>query len=258
MKLAFAVVSCLVLLLSSAAAALAQSPANITVNIIHDQSSGLLRVNGVPIHRFGGKPPADSGPLTDAVGIGQWLVEGENVIAVEVKGVSGSSTRVVIVRGMDEPNLFEEKVAGSGKAQYKLALKDVPRWGWFTADPWTGDDKPLLAAVAALHADYAKSDVKAIIALYQPFGDDMKPYAGSVLDGAAEGLASTLKGATVAPFPTKLKVERFYGNRLFVVEGPDAAPPIVVTNESVIQGQPVLQSGQFWIRKQGKWWIIRP
>jgi len=45
---------------------------------------------------------------------------------------------------------------------------------------------------------------------------------------------------------------------IIVVEGPDAAPPIVVTNESVIQGQPVLQSGQFWIRKQGKWGIIRP
>ena len=85
------------------------------------EAEGLLRVNGVPIHRFGGKPPADSGPLTDAVGIGQWLVEGENVIAVEVKGTSGSSTRIVIVRGMDEPNLFEEKVAGSGKAQYKLS-----------------------------------------------------------------------------------------------------------------------------------------
>ena len=134
----------------------------------------------------------------------------------------------------------------------------MPRWGWFTADPWTGDDKALLAAVAALHAAYAKGDVKTIIALYQPFEDDLKPYAGSVLEGAAEGLAGTLKGATVAPLPTSPRVERFYGNRLFVVEGPDAAPPIVVTNESVVQGQPVLQSGQFWIRKQGKWWIIRP
>ena len=74
----------------------------------------------------------------------------------------------------------------------------------------------------------------------------------------AEGLAGTLKGATVAPLSTSPRVERFYGNRLFVVEGPDLAPPIVVTNESVVQGQPVLQSGQFWIHKQGKWWIIRP
>jgi hypothetical protein len=89
--------------------------------------------------------------------------------------------------------------------------------------------------------------VKTIIALYQPFDDDLKPYAGSMLEGAAEGLAGTLKGATVAPLPTSPRVERFYGNRLFVVEGPDLAPPIVVTNESVVQGQPVLQSGQFWI-----------
>ena len=107
MKLAIAVVSCLVLLLSGAVGAQAQTPANVTVNIIHDLSSGLLRVNGVPILHFGGKPPADSGPLTDAVGIGQWLVEGENVIAVDVKGATGSSTRIVIVRGMDEPNLFD-------------------------------------------------------------------------------------------------------------------------------------------------------
>src|SRR4029079_369227 len=96
--------------------------------------------------------PGDAVCVSRAVGIGQWLVEGENVIAVEIKGPAGSSTRIVIVRGMDEPNLFEEKGAGSGKAQYKLSLKDVPRWGWFTADPWTGDDKSLLAAVAALHA----------------------------------------------------------------------------------------------------------
>ena len=39
MKLAFALVSCLVLLLSGAAGAQAQTPANVTVNIIHDQSS---------------------------------------------------------------------------------------------------------------------------------------------------------------------------------------------------------------------------
>jgi hypothetical protein len=44
-------------------------------------------------------------------------------------------------------------------------------------------------------------------------------------------------------------VKRFYNNRLFVAEGSDAAPPIIVTNESVVQGQPALQSGQFWIRK---------
>jgi hypothetical protein len=256
MKLAFALLSCL--LFSSATNSLAQSPANITVNIIHDQSSGLLRVNGVPIHRFGGKRPADSGPLTDAVGVAQWLVEGENVIAVEVTAAAGSSTQIVVVRGMDEPKLFDDRVAGSGKAQYKLALHDVPRWGWFTADPWAGDDKELLAAIAALHAAFAKGDVKTVVALYQPFEDDLKPYAGSMLEGAEEGLAGNLKGALVLPLPAGLKVERFYGDRLFVVEGPGGAAPVTVMNESLVQGAPALQAGRYWIRKQGRWMVIRP
>jgi hypothetical protein len=48
-------------------------------------------------------------------------------------------------------------------------------------------------------------------------------------------------------------VTRFYGNRLFVVTGPDGAAPIQVTN-----GDQTLEAGHFWIRKDEKWQIIRP
>src|SRR5215471_14451592 len=221
MKFAIALVSCLLLMTG---AALAAQPAMITANVIHDQAQGVLRVNGVPVHRFSGTPSADSGPLTDAVGIGQWLVEGDNVIEVEATGPAGKETQLVIVGGPDQPNLYEGKIQGSGKASYKLTLKDVAQWGWFSAEAWTGDDKDLLAAVAALHAAYAK-----------------------------EGLAEGLKTAKVMPLPAGLKVDRFYGNRLFVVTGPDGAAPIQVTN-----GDQTLEAGHFWIRKDGKWQIIQP
>jgi len=250
MKFAIALVSCLLLMAGAASAA---QPAMVTANVIHDQTQGVLRVNGVPVQRFSGTPSADSGPLTDAVGIGQWLVEGDNVIEVEATGPAGKETQLVIVGGPDQPNLYEGKIQGSGKASYKLTLKDVPQWGWFSAEAWTGDDKDLLAAVAALHAAYAKGDAKTIVALYQPFGVDLKPYAGEVMAGAEEGLAEGLKTAKVMPLPAGLKVDRFYGNRLFVVTGPDGAAPIQVTN-----GDQTLEAGHFWIRKDGKWQIIRP
>jgi hypothetical protein len=253
MKFALAVISCLILLLSGTAGALAVEPANITANVIHDQSRGVLRVNGVPVHRFSGTPPADSGPLTDAVGIGQWLVGGGNVVELEADGSAGKETQLVIVAAPDSPNLYEAKIEGSGKTSYELALKDVPRWGWFAAEAWTGGDKDLLAAVAALHAAYAKGDAKTIVALYRPFADDMKPYAGDVLAGAEEGLAEGLKTAKVAPLPAELIVTAFYGNRLFVVAAPDGSAPIQVTN-----GESTLEAGRFWIRKDGKWQIIRP
>ena len=86
MKFAIALVSCLLLMTGAAFAA---QPAMITANVIHDQTQGVLRVNGVPVQRFSSTPAADSGPLTDAVGIGQWLVEGDNVIEVEATGPAG-------------------------------------------------------------------------------------------------------------------------------------------------------------------------
>ena len=250
MKLAYTLIA---ILLLATNAALAAGPANITANVIHDQAQGVLRVNGVPVHRFSGTPPGDSGPLTDAVGLGQWLVEGDNLIEVETEGPAGKETQLVIVAAPDAPNLYEGKVQGSGKTSYKLALKDVPRWGWFSADAWTGDDQDLLAAVGALHAAYAKGDAKTIVALYKPFADDMKPYAGDVLAGAEEGIAEGLKTAKVAPLPAGLTVAGFYGNRLFVVAAPDGSAPIQVSN-----GDSTLEAGRFWIRKDGRWQIIRP
>lgn len=250
MKLALALISCLLVL---AGTALAAAPANITANVIHDQSQGVLRVNGVPVHRFSGTPSAESGPLTDAVGIGQWLVEGDNVVEVEAEGSAGKETQLVIVAEPNAPDLYDGKIEGSGKTSYKLTLKDVPRWGWFAGDAWTGDDKDLLAAVAALHDAYAKGDAKTIVALYRPFADDMKPYAGDVLAGAEEGIAAGLKTAKVAPLPAGLKVTSFYGNRLFVVTAPDGSAPIQVTN-----GDSTLEAGRYWILKDGKWQIVRP
>src|SRR5262250_3027768 len=109
MKFAIALVSCLLLMAGAASAA---QPAMVTANVIHDQAQGVLRVNGVPVHRFSGTPSADSGPLTDAIGIGQWLVEGENVIEVEAEGAAGKETQLVIVAEPDAPDLYDGKIEG--------------------------------------------------------------------------------------------------------------------------------------------------
>jgi hypothetical protein len=131
----------------------------------------------------------------------------------------------------------------------------VPHWGWLDAEQWTGDDQALLAAVSALHAAFAKGNVKAIIAAYKPFADDMKPYMGPI---AESDFAEPLKGGTVQALPTDLKVESFYDHRLFVVHTSDGAPPIRVDNEAVVKGMPALEAGEYWIRKGGQWQIIRP
>jgi hypothetical protein len=235
-----------------AGAASAGDPPSIAVNVIHGKSQGVIRVNGVPVHRF--MPTQDGEPATDIVGIGQWVVEGANSIKVESLTEDGGQTRVVIVRSMGEPDLFDGEITGAGTTEYNLPLKDVPRWGWLDAEQWTGDNQALLAAVAALHAAFGKGDVKAIMALYKPFADDMLPYMGPLPE---DELAGPLKGATVQPLPADLKVESFYDHRLFVVRRADGSAPIRVDNEAV-KGMPALESGEFWIRKGGQWQIIRP
>lgn len=240
-------------LVGFAGAAAAGEPANIAVNVIHAKSQGVIRVNGVSIHRF--TPTPDGASATDVIGIGEWVIEGENSIAVETQSKDGGVTRVVIVRTMGEPSLFEREIAGAGAAEYKLALKDVPRWGWLDAERWTGDNQALLAAVGALHAAFGKGDAKAILRAYKPFADDMQPYMGPL---AENDLAEPLKGGTVRPLPADLTVESFYDHRLFVVRRADGSAPIRVDNDALAKGMPALEGGQYWVRKGGQWQIIRP
>ncbi|HYM31997.1 MAG TPA: hypothetical protein VEU47_11890 [Candidatus Cybelea sp.] len=247
---------CLALLASLtgfAAAASAGDPPNVAVNVIHSKSQGVIRINGVPVYRF--VPTRDGGSATDSIGVGQWLIDGENSIAVETRSKDGGSTRVVIVKTIDEPHLFDGEIAGAGATEYKLQLKDVPRWGWLDAEQWTGDNQSLLAAVGALHAAFDKGDLETIMRQYKAFADDMAPYIGPI---SKDDFAEPLKGGTVQPLPADLTVESFYDHRLFVVRRADGSAPIRVDNEAVVKGIPALESGQFWIRKSGQWQIIRP
>jgi hypothetical protein len=253
MKPSLACLAVLASLTSLAGAASAGDPPNIAVNVIHSRSQGVIRVNGVPIYRF--VPTHDGGSATDSIGIGQWLVDGENSIAVETQSKDGGSTRVVIVKTIGEPDLFDGEIAGAGATEYKLLLKDLPRWGWLDAEPWSGDNQGLLATVGVLHAAFAKGDVKTIMRLYQPFAEDMLPYIGPL---AEDDLAEPLKGGTVLPLPADLTVESFYNHRLFVVRRADGSAPIRVDNEAVVKGIPALEGGEYWIRKGGQWQIIRP
>jgi len=253
MKLSLVSLALLAGLGGHSGAALAGDPPNIAVNVIHGRSVGVIRVNGVPIHRFA--PTPDGGDATDVVGTGQWVIEGDNTITVETQTKDGGSTRVAIVKTIGEPNLFDGEIAGAGSTQYKLPLKGVPRWGWLDAEPWTGDNQSLLAAVGALHAAMSKGDVKTVMRLYKPFADDMQPYIGPI---AEDDLAEPLKGGTVQPLPADLTVESFYDHRLFVVRRADGSEPIRVDNEKVVKGRPALEAGEYWIRKGGQWQIIRP
>lgn len=228
-------------------------PPNVAVNVIHGAAVGIIRVNGVPIHRF--TPTPDGGSSTDVIGIGQWVVEGDNTVTVETQSKDGGTTRVAVVRTIGEPDLFDGEIAGAGSTQCKVPLKGVPRWGWLDAEQWTGDNQALLAAVAALHVAFGKGDTKAIMRLYKPFADDMQPYMGPL---AESDLAEPLKGGTVQPLPTDLTIDSYYDHRLFVVRRGDGSAPIRVLNEAVVKGMPALEAGEYWIRKGGQWQIIRP
>ena len=197
----------------------------------HEGSEGQVRVNGVPILFFSSDATLGNGPLTDSLGsFSTFAKNGPNIVTIEARPEKGQSEATTTVRAIlatgsledfDRPPLFKETIAGSGKIEKTIVLKNVPEWAFLKVPPFTGNKEEVLAAVRALHKAFAGHDAKAVQAAFKPMYDDLLQFMGEAVVGSpaqfAAQMAMMASTAKVEPLPVDLKVESGYDDRLFVV-----------------------------------------
>lgn len=256
MRLGFVVAFAFALVLAGSWSGPARAQ-GVTLNVIHDKSQGTVRINGVPVHRFASKPPFEA-PATNAFNIGFWADNGDNTVVVEaapVPGQTGTSTKVVLTEDLGDPPLFEQTIEGSGSVSHVVPLEGLPDWSWNEAEAFTGPDGELLAVVAALHKAHAERDIEAILALSKAAVDDMTHIAGPMPPEARAEMVELLRQGRLAPLPPTLTVERHLGNRLAVVTAEGGRAPIELRTD----GAPDLpmETGRYWVRRNGQWSVVR-
>jgi hypothetical protein len=244
------------------------------INIQHDGSEGDVRVNGVLILHFSSDPKLGKGSLTDSLGLfSTFATNGPNVVTVEAQPEKGQTTATTTFIAMvatgsledfDKPPLFKETIAGSGKSEKTIVLKNVPQWAFLQVQPFTGNKDEVLAAVRALHKAFVDHDAKALQATLQPMYSDLLAYMGEGAVGTlaefSKQMAEYARTSKVEPLPADLKVESGYGNRLFVVLSPSGKAPIQAASKELAQdGKPkwLWEIGSYWIHRPDGWFVIR-
>jgi uncharacterized Zn-binding protein involved in type VI secretion len=249
----------------------AQDVGTLGVNVVYSHSSGTVRLNGIPIKRFGkGVPESDeSGTLIIASGLSNFGINGVNTLTVDTQATGqqpDASTELLVFNtrsdsgdasdAMDHP-LFKKEIAGAGTIQYSLTLGNVPHHIFDDATPWKGDPNAVLAAVQALHTALAAHDMKIIAAFLRPVFES--PGSGqdpANFDPMIAHFVASLKQSKVADLPPNLKVESFYDGRLFrVTDANNLAPIRAVSLKSGTGGHPeeMLEMGDFWCNRNGAW-----
>ena len=244
------------------------------LNIQHDGSEGDVRVNGVLILHFSSDPKLGNGSLTDSLGLfSTFATNGPNIVTVEARPEKGETKATTTFIGMvatgsledfDKPPLFKETIAGSGKSEKTIVLKNVPQWAFLKVEPFTGSKDDVLAAVRALHKAFVAHNAKALQATLKPMYSDLLAYIGEAAVGTQDAflqqLAEYARTSKVEPLPADLKVESGYGNRLFVVLSPSGKAPIQAASKELAQdGQPKWrwEIGSYWIHRPDGWFVIR-
>lgn len=253
MRLSLSIWSLLLCLFVGSAVA-QNRPLNFTVNVDPEDASGRILVNGVPIKSFGGGAGGLPG-MGLAIGTGMWLVEGENSIVVEaVPAGAKPVTRVVILRTIAEPPVFEATIEGAGKAEHKVTVDKVHRWGWLDADKWQGNNEDVLAAVRRLHAAYAAKDQARIIATRAALDADFDAVMGPASADEIEQEKKFLEVATLDPMASDLAVTTYYDGRLVAVSRSDGTAPILLASPNVPGKSEI---ARFWVKKGGTWLVVR-
>ncbi len=244
------------------------------INIQHDGSEGDVRVNGVLILHFSSDPKLGNGSLTDSLGLfSTFATNGPNVVTVEARPEKGETKATTTFIAMvatgslddfDKPPLFKETIAGSGKSEKTIVLKNVPQWAFLKVQPYTGNKDDVLAAVRALHKAFVDHDAKALQAAFKPQYDDLLAYMGEAAVGTRDAflqqMAEYARNPKVEPLPADLKVESGYGNRLFIVTSPGGKAPIHAASKQLAQdGKPkwLWDTGSYWIHRPDGWFVIR-
>lgn len=239
----------------------------------HDGSQGQVFVNGVPMHFFSSKAVGEKGPLTDSLGMfSAFAKDGPNVVIVEAspeKGQTDATTTVSAFVATGSPSdlekpVFKEAIAGSGKIEKTIILKNVPQWAFLKVQPFSGNKDDVLDAVRKLHKSFVDHDAATVQALMRPMYDDLVAYMGEESVGTSKEFAKQMEemadGSKVQPLPSDLKVESGYDNRLFVVTTASGEAPIQMSSKQLSQdGKPqwTFDTGSYWIHRPDGWFIIR-
>ena len=243
------------------------------LNIQHDGSQGQVFVNGVPVLNFSSKRVPEGGPLTDSLGtLALFAKNGPNAVTVEAQPEKGQTKATTVVIGivatgsisdLDHP-LFSETITGSGKIEKTIVIKNVPKWAFLEAQPFSGNKDDVLVAVRALHKTIASHDAKAIEAALKPMYNDLVGFLGEASIGTpAQFSANMTEMATQAkaePLPVNLKVDSAYEGRLFVVTDAGGNGPIQLTSKKLNKaGHPdwTMETGEYWIHRPDGWFVIR-
>jgi hypothetical protein len=274
-----AIIFCLCLL-ADASPALAQpkdaplDAQHLVVMVLHNRAEGVVKLNGIPVSRFTSAGAEPGMMVTESLGsLSLFAENGPNLLSIEVAPAQAgdpieTECRIIVATGsiedLDKPPLFDLKVKGAGTITQNLNLTHVPRWFFEDAPPWQGEKQDVIQAVQVLHKAFADRDMKAISASLHPMFTElssvMGPGMGSFEDSMKQ-MQEWLKTAKVDPLPADLNVESFYGGRLFVVSGKAGAAPIRIASAEVDKdtGRPerLLESGQFWTRRNNQWVLIR-
>jgi hypothetical protein len=231
-------------------------PPDITVNVVREYAAGTIFVNGVPVHSYAYEPTNAGTPVTDAVSVGLWLVDGENAIAVDSKATQdGGYAEVTIMESFDVPPYLEQRIDGQGRAEVTVTTKGTPPWAWLDAEPVTGDGSDLLVAVAALHDAIARKDMAAFESMHAAKDVDFTKVFGPMPEDMRAEMRNFLTTVPLQPLASDLVATAYLDGRLWVVTDGAGGAPVMIFDEA----DPVtrLATGQFWTKKDGAWQVVR-
>jgi hypothetical protein len=244
-----------VAVLATSAVAQEGMPPNYTVNVVRENAQGTILVNGVPVHGFG-YDPADAGtPVTDSVSVGLWLVDGANTLAVESKALAdGGYAEVTVLESFDAPYLLEQRIEGEGRAEVTVTVSGAPRWAFLDAEPVNDGGAGVLGAVKALHEAVARGDVEAFEAAHAAREADFTMVFGPMPEAMRAEMHEFLK-LPLHPLAGGLVATPYLEGRVWIVTDGKGEAPIQIFDDA--QPDTRLATGEFWIRKDGVWSIVR-
>jgi hypothetical protein len=267
-SLRIAVLAAAVLIAAPAMTDPPPQPVSLNVNAIGAQ--GVVRVNGVPVHYF-----KEGGPKVSKTGAGTFTnasptlfvstaylllcTNGDNKISVEAQTTDPKGeVQLTLVKSMNEPPLFDQKLKHSGTLNYSLPQSGLPQWTWIKADAVTDGKSELLKTVAAYQQAFVKKDIATIDAFERSYFDNvlkMQAMPPEALKEAQNEEAKDIRSAKLQPLsaPDSLLAESYLNGRLYVVTDKNHNAPVML----VSPGTPPWGMGEYWSRIDGKWYVVK-
>lgn len=188
-------------------------------------------------------------------------INGDNQLTVEAQVTDpNGEVRMTLVKSMDAPPLFDQKLTHSGALNYTLSQSGLPQWSWTKADAVADGKSELLKTVAAYQQAFVKKDIASIDAFERPYFDDvltMQAMPPSALQDVQNEDANDIRSAKLQPLvaPDDLLVESYLNGRLYVVMDKNHNAPVMLESPPA-PGLP-WGMGEYWSRIGGKWQVVK-